>query len=201
MTERDAFASAILPVATPLPFAVETFLFMSRDPKTPEAQQTMSEEAQKRLGNEVAARIAKEATKTPPYMQQHGAARLIWHWKEYTSKEEVGAYMKKRLEKKPREVGDFLAAFVGMSYGSEGRRRSDLRGNEFKSISELIDPKEVVKIIKKSPYGKKLNTKDVYFTRKLTDEQRLANQFVHIYESRKASPTAQPIQDEEIVEV
>lgn len=185
VADRDAFATEILLAPLPLPFAIEEFLFMSREDKTPENKQPMSTITQETLGRDLAQRIAKEAAKMPPYTLKYGASRLIWHWKEHGNKEDVRTYFKKRLQKKPGEIADFLSAFVGNSYGSEGKRKSDLRGNEYNLISEIIDPNEIVKAIKKSLYGRHVDTQNTYFNRKLSDEQRIINQFMHIFNSRK----------------
>ena len=187
VTDRDAFATEIIAAAKSLPFAVEEFLFMSQEEKkTPEAQHSMSETEQERLGKTLAERIAKQSNKTPPHTLKHGAGRLIWHWNRYGKLGEAKAYFKKRLTKKPGEVGDFLSCFVGTAYSADGRHKSDLRGNEYDAVTALIDADDLVKIIKKSHFAKHIDTEKVYFNRTLSDAQRMVNQFMSIHKDKGA---------------
>lgn len=188
VSDRDAFASDILATIKSLPFAVEAFIFMSReDKKTPEDQQPMSKDTEQELGKSLAERIAKQANKTPPYSLKHGAGRLVWHWNRFGNPGEASAFFGKRLLKKPIEVADFLSCFVGTSYGSDGRHKSDMRGNEYNSAVEIVDADTIAKVIKKSPYAKQLDTEKVHFSRSLSDNQRIVNQFMHVYNERKAA--------------
>ena len=190
VSDRDAFAAEVIASTKSLPFAVEEFIYLSReDKKTPEDQQPMSEASEQKLGRILADRIAKEALKTTPYSLKHGAARLIWHWDKFGKPKEASEYFAKKLKKKPADIGDFLSAFVGITYGGDGRHKSDLRGNEYNSVTELVDAETIVKTIQKSPYAKQLDTENVFFSSSVSDNQRLVNQFMRINSERKANAT------------
>jgi predicted KAP-like P-loop ATPase len=186
LADRDSFAEKILSVTSSTFFGVELLLAFVQAKRAPEEERLLSKDCLEKLEKELADLIQVEAEKFPPHMQKHGAGRLIWHWNYYGVKEKIKEYFSSRLKQEPDEVGYFLSAFVGTSYGTNGVHKSDLLGGEYDLVTQIITSDDLIEVIKISKFGKPLDIKNIQFDRKLPDDQRLVNQFVNIFETRKA---------------
>jgi hypothetical protein len=100
---------------------------------------------------------------------------------KYGAKGDAKKYLTKRFESSPNEVPKFLASYVGIGWGIDGlSHKTDLMRDSYDAIAKLIDAETIVKHLK-SIYGVKIQNAEYRSNHEVSDEQRIAQQFVAIH--------------------
>jgi predicted KAP-like P-loop ATPase len=179
---RERVAVEVIKQANPLPFAFECLRWLRKNKESTNPAAVRSEIEQKLCKN-LAGRIRAAALDEPLYIAfpDTGSPALFWAWNEYGSKGDVKKYLTKRFESYPNEVPKFLASYVGVGWGLDGlSHKSDLTRDSYDAIVKVIDPKTIVRHLR-SIYGANIEDANYCSSGELSDEQRIAEQFVAIY--------------------
>jgi hypothetical protein len=180
--ERERIAREVIKQAIPLPFAFECLRWLRKD-KDSTNQAAVRPRVEKELCKNLATRIRAAALANPLYTSfpDGDSPALFWAWNEYGPKGDVTKYLTKRFESNPNEVPKFLASYVGVGWGIDGlSHKSDLRRESYDAIVKLIDAQMIVKHLK-SIYGVNIQNAEYRSIDEVSDEQRIAQQFVAIY--------------------
>ena len=180
--DRERIAREVIKQAIPLPFAFECLRWLRKD-KESTSQAAVRPRVEQELCKHLAARIRGAALDEPLYISfpDSDSTALFWAWNEYGPKGDAKRYLIKRFESNPNEVPKFLASYVGVGWGIDGlSHKSDLRTDSYDAIVKLIDAKTIVKRLK-SIYGANIESAEYRSSDEVSDEQRIAQQFVAIH--------------------
>ncbi|MEQ1561529.1 MAG: hypothetical protein ABL899_02275 [Nitrospira sp.] len=86
---------------------------------------------------------------------------------------------------------DFLVSLTPTAYGG-GRHaphKSDFRSDSYDAVKKLIDPKTIIKFLKKV-YGSKLDSSKFDFSESIPVENRIANQFSFLHKKEENNSPA-----------
>jgi hypothetical protein len=190
--EREELARRLVGVAEPLVFGAECVRWFRHNEKEPESKRLIPAGVEDDLGRILAGRVKDNAEIEPPYLRSPGdTSHLLWIWNRYGKGGEVRDYLHGRFDTSPKEIDDFLSAFVPTAWGMESglSHKSDFDRDAYNNVIKMIEPKYLFEKLK-DRYGGELDTPDFYEPRDGDLGRRIANQFAFVHrvaeeESRK----------------
>lgn len=184
--DRLELAHQIVQASQPLAFGAEIIRWIRPGEESPQA---FSEEEEGSLFNELADRIALASRQTNFLMDSKNGSGLLWIWWKYRSAEEVELYLTGALKEDPNQAILLLKCFVGTAWSMSNGipRQGDLDRRQYDAITQFIKPEVVGKALTKIydlSYPRRMD-------RTVTPEERIANDFMYIYQQIKNSEDTQ----------
>lgn len=181
---RDEMAREIVRSVESLPFALECFRWIRKDPGDGEEKRKVPESVENELGLLLANRIRDRAEGGPLY-REYGAdaPRLFYVWHTYGDAEEVTRYLEERFEERSEECLAFLSAYVGRAWdvGSGVSHAADFDRDSYNAVARLISPDRVMAKLREQ-FGEELDTPSYHHPRETPFENRLAQQFAFVHQ-------------------
>lgn len=192
--ERSSFAHHIAATAQPIPFAVHIARWMRSDPKVPEDERTLTARAERRIRQELAARIAADAAiGSPLYLRYPDDSPLVLAvWAAYGDRERVRDYVASTLGQVPTNAERLLETYlpVSVSMGTGVAGRGDFERDQYDAVAGIVDP-EVVAIALRAAHPD-LQVPDSYPHVTDGDEDlRVASQYLYLHANPSASDDSQ----------
>ncbi len=180
--ERNHFAAEVLSTALPLPFATECLQWMKPGRDDPEENHLIVKRVMRDLETSLVARAVVADLQSPLYRQFGSDARAFyWLWQK-TDAEGLSRQLLKNLKSKDQEIDAFLEIYVGEAWGMEDGlpRAADFRREAYDDIARLIDPEEVVRLLR-IRYGDQLDHPEFYLGEDVVLPLRIAHQYMVVH--------------------
>lgn len=173
--ESAAIAENIARRATP-PFVAE-FLKSLRIFKLSETLQEVGRV-------ELVRRLVELSAVEPVYARwPSDAGLLLWFWHQQDANS-LSDHLRLRLNSEPRDAPALLIALCPIAYGAGLPHRVEFDGHHYGSVIQLVDPAVVTAAIAEE-FGEVEASREAYFDRSLTDDERVVREFMYQHESAK----------------
>lgn len=152
--ERSQLALEVTARATPLGFAAHIVRWIRSGPDTQETERILTEHGDRRILEELVARMSVEAQTGDPLYERYpqDAALLLNVWAMYGPVGACQEYVARTLEEHPERAITLLMAFLPTSYAMDtgASRLSDLEREQYDSVIRVIDPVNLVNAVNRA---------------------------------------------------
>lgn len=180
---RQEAAEAAAQVVAPLNFCQEYLRWISHSDDRPEERRVLSDEGEVAVRSILANRLRDAETESPLYLAfGRDTSSLYLIWAKHSGAQVVGEALLARFQLAPADVDAFLDCYVGEGWIVESGLpvRSDLRREQYDSISELVPPEFIVaNLIER--FGDELKTPTYHCDDNMPIARRIAHQFAFLH--------------------